>query len=255
MADSLIDPSWKRLYELVCDLSIQKSAFSMLSTIFEELDSLVPADRGVVLAELKGELPIIHRWPEYTEPLASLFNTHYNATVPIRYDRKNRVLGPVQWRRFSDSEYDCDFNRPLDIGHSFGLGISDRLENREYVLVLHRSRHSRGFTESDLMLLDNLRRPLENLFNLRLQVEKLSSARLFEREYSAGCTKLSRREAQVAQLLLTRLTCRNIAGLLNISPRTVERHALHIYQKLDVSGRDELAAVLGSRRKAVHSAY
>jgi DNA-binding CsgD family transcriptional regulator len=37
---------------------------------------------------------------------------------------------------------------------------------------------------------------------------------------------------------------REIAALLGISLRTVERHALHIHQKLDVSGRRELSLVL-----------
>jgi DNA-binding CsgD family transcriptional regulator len=58
---------------------------------------------------------------------------------------------------------------------------------------------------------------------------------------------LSHREAEVARLLCRRLTMKEIAAILKLSPRTVERHALHIYRKLNVDGRKELARLLLKR--------
>jgi DNA-binding CsgD family transcriptional regulator len=55
--------------------------------------------------------------------------------------------------------------------------------------------------------------------------------------------RLSPREAQVADLLCRRLTAKEIASKLGISHRTVENHALHLYQKLGIFSRAELISL------------
>ncbi len=239
-----IDPAWKKLYELINDVARQKDAASMLNTIFREIDLLVPADHGVVLAEVIDGIPFSRSYPPYTASLAPLFNIHYNRTVPVEYDALRHLLGPVDWRCFPDSEYDFDFNRPLGIGHTLGIGIADRLKGCEVVLSMHRSRRSSGFTEREAATAYALREPLEHIYDIRREADQLLCSTLFEREKSRGCMRLSRRESQIAALLCRRITMREIAALLGISPRTVERHALHIYEKLNVSGRRELSRVI-----------
>jgi DNA-binding CsgD family transcriptional regulator len=55
---------------------------------------------------------------------------------------------------------------------------------------------------------------------------------------------LTEREEEVARLALSGLTNRAIAARLQISVRTVDNHLHHAYEKLAVSGRDELGTVL-----------
>jgi DNA-binding CsgD family transcriptional regulator len=57
-------------------------------------------------------------------------------------------------------------------------------------------------------------------------------------------TNLSRREAQVAQLLLAGGTRAEIGELLGISPHTVHTHVERIFRKLSVHSRVQLAVVL-----------
>ena len=53
---------------------------------------------------------------------------------------------------------------------------------------------------------------------------------------------LSERELEVLALLAQRLSNKEIARELSISPMTVKRHTVNIYQKLLVSGRREAVA-------------
>ena len=53
---------------------------------------------------------------------------------------------------------------------------------------------------------------------------------------------LTRRETEVLGLLAERLTNKEIAQKLIISPLTVRKHASNVYQKLGVSGRREAVA-------------
>jgi non-specific serine/threonine protein kinase len=52
---------------------------------------------------------------------------------------------------------------------------------------------------------------------------------------------LSNREAQVAELVSAGLTNREIAEQLSISERTVHSHLSHIFTKLGLSSRTQLA--------------
>jgi DNA-binding CsgD family transcriptional regulator len=60
----------------------------------------------------------------------------------------------------------------------------------------------------------------------------------------AAASTLSDREREVAELILTGLTYRQIGQRLFISAKTVEHHVARIRQRLDVNSRDELFAQL-----------
>ena len=55
-----------------------------------------------------------------------------------------------------------------------------------------------------------------------------------------GRDRLSRREAEVANLVAEGLTNREVAAELYISPRTVESHVEHIKRKLGLTSRYQI---------------
>jgi DNA-binding CsgD family transcriptional regulator len=61
---------------------------------------------------------------------------------------------------------------------------------------------------------------------------------------SVGAPTLSDREREVAELVLTGLTYRQIGERLFISAKTVEHHVARMRQRLDVTSRDELFSQL-----------
>jgi DNA-binding CsgD family transcriptional regulator len=235
-----VGPAWQRLFELLNDVCLLDDADAMLEELTAHIDRVVPADHGVVLNELRNRLPYCVRWPEYAVALAPQFNRYYNRRCPVGYDHRHHSFGPVTWRRYQDTEYDADFNRPLDLGHSMGIGFPDPAYRREVVITVHRSRSAPGFKEGDIRSLVLLRPLFARIFSLARKSERVGKEHLLPRELLPGSTVLSRREAEVAFLLARRLTMREIAERLAISPRTVERHSQHIYQKLKVKSRGEL---------------
>lgn len=58
----------------------------------------------------------------------------------------------------------------------------------------------------------------------------------------AGSPILTARELEVARLVATGATNRQIAAQLSISPKTVSAHVEHILTKLDAARRAEIAA-------------
>jgi DNA-binding CsgD family transcriptional regulator len=60
-----------------------------------------------------------------------------------------------------------------------------------------------------------------------------------------GAEALTASERRIAGLVADGMTNRQIAAQLYVSPRTVATHLTHIYQKLGIGGRDDMAAMLG----------
>ena len=61
----------------------------------------------------------------------------------------------------------------------------------------------------------------------------------------SGVESLTPAEHRVATLAADGCTNREIAEQLYVSQRTVETHLTHVFQKLDIASRSELAAVCG----------
>jgi DNA-binding CsgD family transcriptional regulator len=214
-------------------------------TVLAELSpKLVPADRGGALFAMKGEYPQCIRWPEYAAERVREFNTYYNRQVPVHFSGAEPVLGPVDWREYRDSEYVADFHRPLGIDCSVGASFVDAFSRTGYVLWIHR--HGRGarFAVDDVETLRLLCRQVGHIISLKSEIEAARRDAVSDPELGPDADILSRREAEVARLMCRRVSFREIAAILRISPRTVERHASHIYHKLRVANRKELAALL-----------
>jgi len=89
------------------------------------------------------------------------------------------------------------------------------------------------FRETDRAFLNALYPHIRNLSIRILQPEvarKARAARLFRE------SGFSKREAEIAALLLERVSVSDVAELLFLSRRTVEKHLEHIYSRLRVRG-------------------
>ena len=63
---------------------------------------------------------------------------------------------------------------------------------------------------------------------------------------ATGLDLLTPREQQIVQLLVDGRTTRETAAALFLSPKTVEYHLRHVYTKLGITNRRELADLVAS---------
>ena len=76
--------------------------------------------------------------------------------------------------------------------------------------------------------------------------ELAATGETVQRRGASLLTALTPQERQIAELLAEGRTTRQAAAALFLSPKTVEYHLRHVYDKLEVNSRDALAQVIGT---------
>jgi DNA-binding CsgD family transcriptional regulator len=79
----------------------------------------------------------------------------------------------------------------------------------------------------------------------RARAELAATGETHRRRGAESIDDLTPQELQVALLLIGGKTTRETAAALFLSPKTVEYHLRHVYQKLDIHSREELTQRLG----------
>lgn len=232
--------------EIIGRLIESQNAPEALECLRSATTELVPTDRGAALMEMRGVYPHCIGWPDYSSRWIPRFNNHYSWQIPNRYRPHDTVLGPVAWRDYRDTEFVTDFHYPMGIHHSVGFQFLTAFDGRRYSVWVHRGRSADGFEDAEIEAIRRMVRTASRIVSLRKEIDASRRMPIEEIELGPDADVLSRREAEVARLICRRLTMREIGGTLRISPRTVERHALHIYAKLGVANRKELLRRLGS---------
>ena len=90
----------------------------------------------------------------------------------------------------------------------------------------------------------------------RARAELAATGETLRRRDSSTLEELTPQDLQIALLLTAGKTTRETAAALFLSPKTVEYHLRHVYQKLGIHSRDELAQALAAqdRQRSRHRA-
>jgi DNA-binding CsgD family transcriptional regulator len=84
----------------------------------------------------------------------------------------------------------------------------------------------------------------------RARAELAASGETLRRRDPSTVDELTPQELQISLLLAEGRTTREAAAALFLSPKTIEYHLRHVYLKLDIHSREELAAALAGRPRA-----
>jgi DNA-binding CsgD family transcriptional regulator len=146
--------------------------------------------------------------------------------------------------------YDCVY-RPIKIDHFMAITVR---ANRQRRAVLLLDRDTGEFTDDERGLGQLLIPPLARLYRsvrarerLAARVRELERAlRDVPRRHASpdGVAELTPRELEVLEHVAAGRTDREIATLLYVSVRTVQKHLAHVYEKLGVRTRTAAAMLV-----------
>ncbi len=194
------------------------NAFRLLARIEAQAEDVNSFARAVV-----RELGVFVASELTTLPVCDLFTGH------------SQVVG---WPEFQHSAFHVDDHRCIRLEYAMAIPLFS--DQRTLVSVVL-NRHGLDFSERDRERLELVRPHLAFLYRYaRKGVATLSAESALPGSVPASDVSppgLTLREGEVMHWLACGKTDAEIAALLSISPRTVQKHLEHIYVKLGVETR------------------
>ena len=158
--------------------------------------------------------------------------SHYGRTGDPRALRISDVAAK---RRFHRLDIYQDFFLPLRLEHQLAVTLPGA---PGIIVGIALSRHTVEFSDRDRLVLDVLRPSLARAY-------RAVSAREANDDLDAAARLgLTPREAEVLRWVATGAGNREIAALLLVSPRTVQKHLEHAFRTLGVTNRTAAVAAL-----------
>ncbi len=176
----------------------------------------------------------------YQHPLIS----HYART---RESRARKVSDFLSLREFRRLELYQEFFRHLSVNHQIAVTIPS---SNALVIGIALNRTRRDFSERDRSVLDLIRPHLAQAYRntaerTTLQERAEAAEGALWSSPATVLASLTRREHDVLVLVADGKTNLQIADRLSLSPRTVQKHLEHVYDKLGVRSRTAAAMKLG----------
>jgi DNA-binding CsgD family transcriptional regulator len=183
------------------------------------------------------------------------FDRHFFAHPLVRYHgfdggrSTHRISDSLSRRDFRRTAIYADYYQRVGLEHAIAVPLY--VDSRTLVSVVL-NRRGLDFSERDRERLELLRPHLAFLYRQASAAPSYSPGAPPERLAAPAAepvpANLTPREGEVMQWLSGGKTDAEIAALLSISPRTVNKHLEHIYEKLGVETRT--AAVMRARSMA-----
>jgi DNA-binding CsgD family transcriptional regulator len=172
------------------------------------------------------------------------FDRHFFEHPLVRDHGRNAA---AVTRRIDDLLSETQFRRTPLYGEYYRIVGVDRvmavpiLVDRRFLVSFVFNRSGRRFTDRDRALVEVIRPQLSDLYRLSGAADgrgkTIHSLGTFGRILHSAAVPLTARERDVLQWLAAGKTDRDIAAILEISPRTVHKHLQRIYAKLGVETR------------------
>jgi DNA-binding CsgD family transcriptional regulator len=160
------------------------------------------------------------------------FDRHFDSHPLVRYHADtpqggtHRISDSLPPAKFRESALYNEYYRRIGIDHVVAVPL---FVDRGLLVSFVLNRKQRDFSKRDCAVLDLVREPLAALY--RNLLVRGREARGF------AALPITPREREVLSWLAAGKTDRDIGQILGMSPRTVQKHLQHIYEKLGVETR------------------
>jgi len=245
----LTNQDYRNGWRLVCEMTEAASdavAFGRQGT--RQLPTLVPSEITTLsVCDLARNTRSVVSNPgeSISARDRAAFDRHFADHPLVRYHADtpgggaHRISDSLGAAPFRESAIYNEYYRGIGIDHAIAVPL---FVDRGLLVSFVLNRKGRDFSDRDCALLDLVREPLAALYRNLL-------ARKNERGFAA--LPVTAREREVLSWLAAGKTDKDIGAILGMSPRTVQKHLQHIYEKLGVETRTAAvvrAMELGSAR-------
>lgn len=241
--------NWQTLYDITLRIGFAPDPKTFTIRIAEEINRILPYDQCMILyfdgnghVNDKYTININENWVTmYLEYYAKVVDGQYSHTRGMQETSSIAdILSPRDWTKEPMNEFIRDYIRPRGLKHSLGFPLFDTKGLKRVLFAFDRTTDT-PFSEAEKMNLFYLKPILSNQFKSYLYQPQKKAIK--ETPTWSG-TDLTAREIEVAELLCQGISPANISRILHISKATSYKHIAHIYEKMNVSSRQELLVKL-----------
>lgn len=236
---------WKKILDYLAETGRERDANLFCYKALMGLEKLVDADGSVLQMVGPGRslLPSskTHNFPDKA---LQQYRTHYYRLDPGRTSYPEGItVAAAKWSDFKESEIIVDFLKANCVRASGGVFLYDFRGNMFAFLNVHKSTEG-GFSERAISVMRIVQPHLNNLLVNLTTPSPIELEIVTPEEMLGGRKMMTRREAEIVGFLYRRFSAHQIGDMLGISPRTVERHVEHIYEKLGIGKKQDLFRLL-----------
>ncbi|MDO5424166.1 MAG: helix-turn-helix transcriptional regulator [Eubacteriales bacterium] len=242
----------ERVYQFLLRCGNEHDPTHFCGAIAKELHHLIPYDQARVLfLDSSGKIrsSLLYgvdkqTWQTFLDYyLDGCTVSSYSLKEPLHLS-ENEKVHVCDWTDQDTCEaydlFESTYVRPLQLKYCLGMGLTDQHNCIRCILSFDRTKPI-PYSEDELRLIRRLRPLLDNLFInfFTAQNTALNQDDFLFREYS-----LTKREKEIASLLLSGASPSSISERLCISVATAYKHIANMYKKMHVTNRQEFIARL-----------
>jgi len=237
---------WKKVLEFLEAIENERDVNGLFRTTLQGLEAIVPFDHAAAVATTHGSLIDPERFVV----------RHLDGSIVDAYMQYYWKLDPVlpripvlpgvtrfSWTGFRKTEFISDYIKPLGLRHTIGCTDLRSAVVPGFWVALHKG-GSDVYSDTDAAFLGAVSPHIHNILLLLTSHSPDVARDCFELQ-KATRFSLTPAEKRIAGLLYRRLSNREIADMLYISPRTVEKHIENIFGKVGINRRRYIRNLLG----------
>lgn len=234
------DLPWMKINDYLLEVGMERDPRGLCIKAFEKINTLIPFETGMLYI-LKDDLkPKEQVLVEMTQEMSDAYLTYYSSLHGGRFSYRYVIPHDIDWNTIKDCEYKADFIKALKINHSTSINFytNDRWMTAGF--VISRTRKN-GFTPTERRMLKILR---AHLANLHANLFVAGSDSKNKDNYQGLEKPFTKRESEIANMLLGGMSPKQISQRGFISLKTVYNHLANMYNKAGVSSQRELLVSL-----------
>lgn len=237
----------KKALDFVLDAGALQDAGSFAKHVVNGLPQLVASELTTLsICDLTRGVRRVVSFPENAISAGDqqCFNRLIHEHPLVRYHSRHpeggawRISDSWSMNAFKRKELYADYYRRIGIDHVVAVPI---MSNPRLVMSFVLNRAGRDFADRERDLLNRMQPVLANLYRVTSMTARLT------REQESPSVRLTPREREILQWVGAGKSDAQIAEILGLSARTVQKHLENAYVKLGVENRTAAAMIVAGR--------